>query len=96
MLFTSGVYFNCRTHFDTLCNEILYNICFDLYTVSMTLYDADKFNLTVTHVLYIWTLLLLLNTFLHEWSRLVTLCNELLYGICFGLYNVSVILFDAT
>jgi hypothetical protein len=96
MLFTSRVYFKCRTHFDMLCDEILYSICFDQYTVSMTLYDANKFNLTVTHVLYIWNLFLLLNTFLHEWSRLVTFSNELLYIISFGLYNVSVILFGAT
>jgi hypothetical protein len=74
----------------------MYSICFDLYTVSMTLYDANKLNLTDTHVLYIGILFLLLNTFLHEWSRLVRLCNELLYSISFGLYNVSVILFDAT
>jgi hypothetical protein len=72
MLFTSGVCFNCRKDFDTLCNEILYSICFDLYTVSMTLYDANKFNLTVTQVLYMWTLFLLLKTFLHEWSRLIS------------------------
>jgi hypothetical protein len=32
----------------------------------------------------------------HEWSRLVTFCNELLYIISFGLYKVSVILFGAT
>jgi hypothetical protein len=40
--------------------------------------------------------MLVLNTFLHEWSRLVSFCNELLYIISFGLYNVSVILFGAT
>jgi hypothetical protein len=49
----------------------------------------------VVYFLYSWTLFLLLNTFWHELSRLETLSNELLYIISFGLYNVSVILFDA-
>jgi hypothetical protein len=77
----------------TLCNEILYIICFDLYTVSMTLYDATKFNLTVTHVLYIWTLFLLLNTSLHKWSSFVTLCKELLYILIGLTYIPSLWLF---
>jgi hypothetical protein len=38
----------------------------------------------------------LLNTFLHESSRLITLCNELLRIISFDLYTVSMTLFDAT
>jgi len=48
------------------------------------------------NVLYIWTLFLLLNTFCHEWSRLVTLCHELLYILGFDLYTVSMTLVDAT
>jgi hypothetical protein len=31
------------------------------------------------NVLYIWTLFLMLNTFSHEWSRLVKLCHEIFY-----------------
>jgi hypothetical protein len=80
----------------TLCNELLYIISFDLYTLSMTLYYATEHNLSVSHFLYIWSLFLLLNTFLHEWSRLVMLCNELIYIISFDLYTVSMTLFDAT
>jgi hypothetical protein len=47
-------------------------------------------------VLYIWTLILLLNSFLHEWSRLVTPCNVLLYIIDIDLYTDSKTYFDAT
>jgi hypothetical protein len=46
-------------------------------------------------VLYLRTLFILLNTFCHAWSRLVTLCHELLYILGFDLYTVSVILVDA-
>jgi hypothetical protein len=48
------------------------------------------------NIRYIWTKLLMQNKFWHEWITVVTLCNELLYIICFGVYNVSMILFDAT
>jgi hypothetical protein len=41
------------------------------------------------NILYIWTLFLLLNTFWHESTRLVTLCNELLLIVSFDLYTVS-------
>jgi hypothetical protein len=62
----------------------------------MTLFDETEHNLTVSHFRCIWTLFLLLNTFCHEWSRLVTLCNEQLFIISFELYTVSTYLFDAT
>jgi hypothetical protein len=48
------------------------------------------------NVLTIWTLFLLLNTFCHEWPRLLALCNELLCLISFDLYTVPMTLFDAT
>jgi hypothetical protein len=48
------------------------------------------------NVLYVRTLFLLLNTFCHAWSRLVTLCHELLYILGFDLYTVSMTLVDAT
>jgi hypothetical protein len=48
------------------------------------------------NVLYIWTLLLLLNTYCYAWSLLVTLCHELLYILGFELYTVSMTLVDAT
>jgi hypothetical protein len=44
-------------------------------------------------ILYIWSLFLLLNTFCHEWTHLVTLCNEFLCIISFDLYNVSMTIF---
>jgi hypothetical protein len=43
-----------------------------------------------------WTLFLLQNTFCHAWSRLVTLCHELLYNLGFDLYTVAMTLVDAT
>jgi hypothetical protein len=61
----------------------------------------NSFNLTSLSLLYrfvniryIWTLVLLMNTYCHEWSRLVTLCNELPCIFGFDLYTVSMILFD--
>jgi hypothetical protein len=56
----------------TLCNELI-NIFFslDLYTVSKSRFDATLHNLTVSHVLYMWTLFLLFNTILHECSCLL-------------------------
>jgi hypothetical protein len=48
------------------------------------------------NVHHIWTLILLLNTFWHEVSGLVTLCSELLYITSFDLYTVHLSLFDAT
>jgi hypothetical protein len=80
----------------TLCNELLYITSFDLYTLSMTLFDATEHNLTVSLFRYIWTQFLLLNTFWHELSRLVKHCNELIYIISFAMYTVSMTLFDAT
>jgi len=48
------------------------------------------------NVLYIWTPLLLLNTFCHAWSRLVSHFHELFYKFGFELYTVSVTLADVT
>jgi hypothetical protein len=48
------------------------------------------------NVLYIWTLILLLNMFCHDWSRLVTFCNELTNIISFDLHTVSKSFFNAT
>jgi hypothetical protein len=96
LLLLQNTFWHEWTRVVTLCNELLYIISFDLYTVSKTFFDAPWQNLTVTPVLYIWTLFLLLNTFLHEWLRLVKFCNELLYIMSFGVYSVSVTLFDAT
>jgi hypothetical protein len=47
------------------------------------------------NVLYILTLFELLYTLCHEWSRLVTLCHELLYILCFDLYTMCMTLVDA-
>jgi hypothetical protein len=69
------------------------------------LFMGERASLTLTslsllyrlvNVLYIWTLFLLLNTFCHDWSRLVTLCQELLYILGFDLCTVSMTLVDAT
>jgi hypothetical protein len=49
----------------------------------------------LVNVLDLRTLFLLLNTFCHAWSRLVTLCHELLYVHGFDLYTVSMTLVDA-
>jgi hypothetical protein len=49
----------------------------------------------LVNILYIFTVFLLLNTFQHEWSRIVMPCNELLYIIFFTLYTVYITLFDA-
>jgi hypothetical protein len=48
------------------------------------------------HVLYLRALFLLLNTFCQASSRLVSLCNELLYILGFDLYTVCITLVDAT
>jgi hypothetical protein len=50
----------------------------------------------IVNVLYIWTQFLLLNTFCHGWSRLVTLCHELPYILGFDLYTVCMNLVDVT
>jgi hypothetical protein len=50
----------------------------------------------IVNVVYIWTLFSMLNPFCHEWSRLVTLCHELLYFLGFDLCTVSMTLVDAT
>jgi hypothetical protein len=47
-------------------------------------------------VLYMWTLFLLLNTYCHARSRLVTLCHESLYILGFEFYTLSRTLVDAT
>jgi hypothetical protein len=77
-------------------NEFLYIINFDLYTLYKTLFDATEHNLSVSHFRSIWTLFLLLNTFWHEWTRLVTPRNKLLYIICFYMYTLSKTLFHVT
>jgi hypothetical protein len=41
-------------------------------------------------------LFLLLNTFWHALSRIIALCNELIYKVGFDLYNVYMTRFDAT
>jgi hypothetical protein len=54
---------------------------------------------STSHILKLFTsglLILLLNTFCHEWSRIVRLCKEFLYIISFNVYTVSKTLFDAT
>jgi hypothetical protein len=48
------------------------------------------------NVLCMWTLFLLLNTFCHTWSRLVTLCHELLYTLGFEMNTLSITLVYAT
>jgi hypothetical protein len=73
----------------TLCNELLHIISFELYTLSMTLLDATEHYISVSHVSYIWIVFLLLNIFWHEWWRLVTPCNELIYIINFDTYTFS-------
>jgi hypothetical protein len=80
----------------TLCNGLLYITRFDLYTISMTVYDETEHNISVSLFCYTWTLFLLLKTFWHEWSRLVKYCKELLYIINFDVYTFSMTLFDAT
>jgi hypothetical protein len=60
-----------------------------LTLTSLSLYRFDN-------VLYMRTVHLLLNTFSHAWSRLVTLYHELLYIHVFDLYTVSETHFDAT
>jgi hypothetical protein len=54
----------------TLCNELLYIISFDLYTLSVTLREATENYISVSHIIYIRTVFLQLNIFWHEWSRL--------------------------
>jgi hypothetical protein len=76
-------------------NEELYIISFNLYTLSMTLFHATH-SISVSHVLYIWIKVLLLDTFWDERSRIVTLCNELLYKVGFNLNTVYMTRFDAT
>jgi hypothetical protein len=48
------------------------------------------------NVLYMRSLFLLLNMLHHAWTRLVTVCLELLYILGFDLYTVSMTLADAT
>jgi hypothetical protein len=62
----------------------------------MTLFESTEHNVTFSHVLYIWTLFLLLSSFLQEWSRILKLCIELLYKVSFNLYAVYMTRFDAT
>jgi hypothetical protein len=52
--------------------------------------------LRYVNVLYMWTLFLLLNTFCHAWSRLVTFCHELLYILGFEMNTASMTFDDAT
>jgi hypothetical protein len=76
-----------------------------MYLMLRGLVMDDHASLTLTslslyyrfvNVLYIWRLFVLLNTFCHAWSRLVTLCHELLYVLGFDLYTVSMTLVYAT
>jgi hypothetical protein len=78
-----------------ILNELLYIISFDLDTLSKTLFHATEDYLSVSHFRLIWILFLLLNTFWHEWLRLVAPWNELLYIISLDLYTVSNTFFDA-
>jgi hypothetical protein len=48
------------------------------------------------YILHVRTLFLVLNTFIHAWYRLYTLCQDLLYILGFDLYTVSMNLIDAT
>jgi hypothetical protein len=48
------------------------------------------------NVLYIWSQFLMLNSFYHVWSRLVTLCHELHYILGSYLYTVSMTLVNET
>jgi hypothetical protein len=50
----------------------------------------------LVNVLYVRTLIFLLNASCHEWSHLVTHCPELLYILGFDLYTFSMTLVDAT
>jgi hypothetical protein len=54
---------------------------------------------TTSHILTLFKsgiLFLLLNTFWHELSRLVTPCNKCLYNISFDVYTASKTFFDAS
>jgi hypothetical protein len=84
------------TRIKNLCNQLINKVGFELYTVYMTPFDATEHNLSVSLFPYFWTIVLLLNTFLQEWSLLVSLCNELDYFISFDLCTVSLTFFDAT
>jgi hypothetical protein len=50
----------------------------------------------LVNVLYIWTISLLLKTFCHACSCLVTLCEYLLYILGVELYTAYMTLVDAT
>jgi hypothetical protein len=63
----------------------------------------ESLTLTSLSLLYLYdnvlcmrSLFLLLNKFYQAWSRLVTLCHELLNNLGFDLYTVSNSLADAT
>jgi hypothetical protein len=92
--FTSGLYFYCWSRLLTPSNELLSIISIDLYTNSKTFFDATEHNLTVSHVLYLSNLFLVLNTCCQEWSRIITLCKELLFKV--GFYTVYISCFDVT
>jgi hypothetical protein len=77
-----------------LCKDLFYEIGFG--TVYMTRFDATEHNLSGSVFLYIWTLFLLLDMFWDKWSRIITLCNELLYKVDFDLYTVYMTRFDTT
>jgi hypothetical protein len=52
---------------------------------------------TTSHILTLFTsglLILLLNTFCHEWSRIIRLCKEFQYIFSFNVYTLSKTLFD--
>jgi hypothetical protein len=69
-----------------------------LFTDVQTKFTLNSLKIlyVLVNVLYIWPLFLLLNMFFHACSRLVTLCQELLYILGFDLYTVCMTLVDAT
>jgi hypothetical protein len=62
---------------------------------SLSFTSLSLINLFV-NVVYVRTLILLMNTFCHAWSRHDTLRLELHYIVVFDLYAVSMTLVDAT
>jgi hypothetical protein len=99
--------FYCWTRFDTN-GHAFYGFVknYFIFTV-LTLYSlmliTDSINIISQLLLYLFvnilqirSLLLLLNTFWQETSRLVTLCYDLLYINNFDLYTVSMTLFEST
>jgi hypothetical protein len=74
-------------------NEELYIISFNLYTLSMTLFMQLN---TISQFLTFITSWRKFYTFRNERSRIVKLCNNLLYKVGFNLNTVYMTRFDAT